>query len=153
MYPQKLQIAHNYWCILDICIIFFKNEFLLCKPFETTTKSCDIFEKVHLFIEIKKSSENICGVWTDDAPSWLRCRSGFKSLVHHESVKTIETDYMIHRQILGTKALPQELQNVMIHVINSANFFKAKPLNRRLFSKICNESNSSENVLLFHREL
>ena len=41
----------------------------------------------------------------------------------------------------------------MKNVINSVNFVKASALNSRLFSKLCNELDASNNVLLFHTEV
>jgi hypothetical protein len=131
-----------------------KTSFFFCKPLEMTTTARDIFNKIGSFLEnYNLSWENICGVCTDGAPSMLGCRSGFQRLVQNESPKVIGTHCMIHRQILATKTLPQELQEVMKNVVSSVNFVKASALNSRLFSKLCNELDASNNVLLFHTEV
>ena len=80
----------------------------------------------------------------------LGCRSGFQRLEQNEPPKVIGTHCMIHRQILATKTLPQELREVMKNVVNSVNFAKASALNSRLFTKLCNELGASNDVLLFH---
>ncbi|XP_034288737.2 protein FAM200B [Pantherophis guttatus] len=132
----------------------FKDEFLFCKPLETTTTARDVFDTVGSFLkEHKISWENVCGVCTDGAPAMLGCRSGFQRLVLNESPKVIRTHCMIHRQILATKTLPQELQEVMKSVINAVNFVKASSLNSRLFSQLCNELDAPNNALLFHTEV
>ncbi|KAM4696055.1 zinc finger BED domain-containing protein 5-like [Rhinophrynus dorsalis] len=132
----------------------FKDEFLFCKPLETTTTARDVFDTTGSFLEKHEISwEKVCGVCTDGAPAMLGCRSGFQSLVLNESPKVIGTHCMIHRQILATKTLPQELQEVMKSVVSAVNYVKASALNSRLFSKLCNELDSSNNVLLFHTDV
>ncbi|XP_040275585.1 protein ZBED8-like [Bufo bufo] len=132
----------------------FKDEFLFCKPLETTTTARDVFDKVGSFLkEHQISWEKVCGVCTDGAPAMLGCRSGFQRLVLNESPKVIGTHCMIHRQILATKTLPQNLQEVMKSVISCVNFVKASSLNSRLFSQLCNELDATHNALLFHTEV
>ncbi|XP_039175589.1 SCAN domain-containing protein 3-like [Crotalus tigris] len=131
----------------------FKDEFLFCKPLETTTTACDVFDKVGSFLkEHNISWGKVCGVCTDGAPAMLGCRSGFQRLVRNESPKVIGTHCMIHRQILATKMLPQELREVMKSIINCVNFVKASSLNTRLFSQLCNELDAPNNAL-FHTEV
>nr|XP_056706361.1 zinc finger BED domain-containing protein 5-like [Euleptes europaea] len=132
----------------------FKDEFLFCKPLETTTTARDVFDTVGSFLkEHKISWEKVCGVCTDGAPVMLGCRSGFQRLVLKESPKVIGIHCMIHRQILAMKTLPQELQEVMKSVISSVNFVKASTLNSRLFLQLCNELDAPNNALLFHTEV
>lgn len=55
-----------------------KEDFLFCKPLQTTTTAADIFELIDDFF--KKHSiewEKLCGVCTDGAPAMLGCKSGF----------------------------------------------------------------------------
>ncbi|XP_015685817.1 protein ZBED8-like, partial [Protobothrops mucrosquamatus] len=132
----------------------FKDEFLFCKPLETTTTARDVFDIVGSFLkEHKISWEKVCGVCTNGAPAILGCRSGFQRLVLNEAPKVIRTHCMIHSQILATKTLPQELQEVMKSVISSVNFVKASSLNSQLFSQLCNELDAPNNALLFHTEV
>ncbi|XP_054573034.1 LOW QUALITY PROTEIN: zinc finger BED domain-containing protein 5-like, partial [Eptesicus fuscus] len=131
----------------------FKDEFLFCKPLETTTAH-DVFDTVGSFLkEHKISWEKVCGVCTDGAPAMLGYRSGFQHLVLNESPKVIRTHCMIHWQILAMKTLPQELQEVMKSVISSVNFVKTSTLNSRLFAQLCNELDVLNNALLFYTEM
>ncbi|XP_034277935.1 zinc finger BED domain-containing protein 5-like isoform X1 [Pantherophis guttatus] len=132
----------------------FKDEFLFCKPLETTATGHDVFDTVGSFLkEHKISWEKVCGVCTNGASAMLGCRSGFQRLVLNESPKVIRTHCMIHWQILAMKTLPQELQEVMKSVISSVNFVKASSLNSQLFSQLCNELDAPNNALLFHTEV
>ncbi|XP_076803440.1 zinc finger BED domain-containing protein 5-like [Clavelina lepadiformis] len=129
----------------------FKDEFLFCKPLETTTTARDVFDTVGSFLQNHGIPwENVCGVCTDGAPAMLGCRSGFQRLVINASPKAIGTHCMIHRQVLATKTLPQEFQDTMKSVVSVVNFVKASASNSRLFSKVCSELDASNNVLLFH---
>jgi zinc finger BED domain-containing protein 5/7/8/9 len=60
---------------------------------------------------------------------------------------------MIHRQVLATKTLPQKFQEILKNVISAVNFVKASALNSRLFSKLCQELDASNDVLLFHTDV
>ncbi|XP_070275267.1 SCAN domain-containing protein 3-like [Myotis yumanensis] len=132
----------------------FKEEFLFCKPLETTTTARDVFDTVgSLLKENKISWEKVCGVCTDVAPAMLGCRSRFQRLVLNESLKVIGTHCMIHWQILAMKTLPQELQEVRKSIISCVNFVKASALNSRLFSQLCNELDVPNNALLIHTEV
>ncbi|XP_070599912.1 protein FAM200C-like [Erythrolamprus reginae] len=132
----------------------FKDEFLLCKPLETTTTAHDVFDTVGSFLKQHNISwGKVCGVCTDGASAVLGCLSGFQRLVMSESPNVIGTHSMIHWQTLATKTLPQELQEVMKRVISSVNFVKASNLNSRLFSQLCSALEAPNNALLFHTEV
>ena len=132
----------------------FKDEFLFCKPLETTTTAHDVFDTVGSFLQNHDIPwENVCGVCTDGAPAMLGCRSGFQRLVINASPKVIGTHCMIHRQVLATQTLPHEFQEIMKNVVSAVNFVKASALNSRLFSKLCSELDASNNVLLFHTDV
>ncbi|XP_075833987.1 protein FAM200C-like isoform X1 [Microtus pennsylvanicus] len=131
----------------------FKDEFLFCKPLETTATAHDVFDRVGSFLkEHKLSWEMVCGVCTDGAPAMLGCQSGFQRLVLNESPEVIGTHCMIHLHALAMKTLPQDLKEVMQSVIGSVNLVKANTLNSRLFSQLCNEFDAPNKALLFHTE-
>ena len=129
----------------------FNDEFLFCKPLETTTTACNVFNKVGSFQQNHDIPwGNVCGICTDDAPAVLGCRSGFQRLVITAPPKAIGTHCMIHQQVLATKTLPKEFQGIMKSVVSVVNFVKASASNSRLFSKLCGELDASNNVQLFH---
>ena len=111
-----------------------KMSFFFCKPLETTTTARDVFNKVGSFLQNHDIPwGNVCGVCTNSAPAMLGCRSGFQRLVINASPKAIGTHCMIRRQMLATKTLPQEFQDIMKSVVSAANFIKASASNSRLF--------------------
>ena len=131
-----------------------KDEFLFCKPLETTTTARDVFDTVWSFLQYHDIPwGNVCGVCTDGAPAMLRCRSGFQRLVINALPKAIGTHCMIHRQLLATKSLPQEFQDIMKSVVSVVNFVKTSASSCRLFSKLRSELDASNNVLLFHTDV
>ena len=132
----------------------FKDEFLFCKPLETTTTARNVFDTVGSFLQNHDIPwGNVCGVCTDGPPAMLGCRSGFQRLVINASSKAIGTHCMIHRQVLATKTLPQEFQHIMKSIVRVVNFVKTSTSNSRLFSKLCSELDASNNVLLFHTDV
>ena len=55
-----------------------KEEFLFCKPLETSTTATDIFDLIdEFFKEHKIKWKNLCGVCTDGAPAMLGCKARF----------------------------------------------------------------------------
>ena len=132
----------------------FKDEFLFCKPLETTTTARDVFDTVGSFLQNHYILwGNVCGVCTDGAPAMLGCRSGFQRLVIN-APKAIGAHCMIHRQVLATKALPQESQDIMKSVVSVVNFVKTSASNSRLFSiELFIELDASNNVLLLHTDV
>ena len=59
----------------------------------------------------------------------------------------------IYRQVLTTKTLPQEFQDIMKSAVSVVNFVKTSASNSRLFSKLCSELDAFNNVLLFHTDV
>ena len=57
---------------------------------------------------------------------------------------------MIHREALAAKELSNELDNAMKRVVSLVSFVKISPLRERIFAKVCNESATEHDVLLFY---
>ncbi|KAK1346479.1 hypothetical protein QTO34_000335 [Cnephaeus nilssonii] len=137
---SQLLVYMNFWRVLSRSGDF-KDEFLFCKPFETTATARDVFDTVGSFLKEHKIS------WEKDVDL------DFNVWLLNESPKVIRTHCMIHRQILATKTLPQELQEVMKNIVSSVNFVKVSTLNSRLFLQLCNDLDAPNNALLFHTEV
>jgi len=59
----------------------------------------------------------------------------------------------IHREVLVSKNLPDNLKMVLNTSVKIVNFIKARPLQSRLFEKLCEEMGSFHKSLLLHTEV
>ena len=134
----------------------FKEEFLLCRELETTTKAQDVFEFINRFFKNKIEWKNLCGVCTDGAPAMLGSRSGFQKLVKDRSPEVTSIHCMNHRQALACKTMPPQLLKVMTLVIkmtNVINFIKSSAFIAHLFRELCEGMTASHQTLLFHTQV
>ena len=78
----------------------FKENFMFCNTIDSTTRGEDIFNKVSNFFERKRLSwNNVCGCTTDETPSMLGRRSGFRGQVVEKNSKTKHLHCMLHRYV------------------------------------------------------
>jgi hypothetical protein len=59
----------------------------------------------------------------------------------------------IHREALATKGMPDSLKDVLDTTVKMIHFVKARPLNSRAFSTLCNDMGSDHATLLQHTEV
>jgi hypothetical protein len=59
----------------------------------------------------------------------------------------------IHREALALKGMPPEFKTVLDNAVKEVNFIKARPLNNRLFSVLCDEMGSEYTQLMLHSEI
>ena len=131
-----------------------EEEFLFCKPLETTTKAEDVMAVVSTFFgEMNLSWKNIVGVCSDGAPAMLGSRSGFISLVKHKNPNVLGTHCFIHRQALASKTMPSSLSANLAIVIKVVNYIKSGASNTRLFRQICEGMDATHQCLLFHTQV
>ena len=60
---------------------------------------------------------------------------------------------MIHREVLVAKRLAQSLSEILSSCVKIVNSIKARPLQSRMFSKLCDELGSEHSSLLLHTEI
>jgi hypothetical protein len=59
----------------------------------------------------------------------------------------------IHREALVSKSMPDDLKNVLNIAVKIVNLIKSRPLQTRLFEKLCEEMGSNHKSLLLHTEV
>ena len=63
------------------------------------------------------------------------------------------THCSIYREALASRAMPNTLKTVLDQSVKLVNFIKARALNSRMFTIICNEMGSEHKKLLLHTEV
>uniref|UniRef100_A0A8C4X858 HAT C-terminal dimerisation domain-containing protein n=1 Tax=Erpetoichthys calabaricus TaxID=27687 RepID=A0A8C4X858_ERPCA len=63
------------------------------------------------------------------------------------------THCSLHREALVSKALPNDFKTVLNTAVKIVNYIKTKPLQARLFQKLCEEMGSLHTSLLLHTEV
>ena len=123
-----------------------KEEFLMCKSLETTTKVVNVLEKMdHFFQQNNISWNHVGSICTDGAPSMLGATLVKKRAPHIHCA--------LHQHALASKTLPEYLKAVLKHVIECVNFIRARALNHRLFKVVCDQMGSEHTVLLYHTDV
>ncbi|XP_067139344.1 zinc finger BED domain-containing protein 5-like [Centruroides vittatus] len=63
------------------------------------------------------------------------------------------THCFLHRHALVTKNMPENLNQILCEAAKLVNFIKSRPLQNRLFAKLCDEMGENKKSLLFHTEV
>ena len=127
---------------------------LFCKALPLHTKGEDIFQCLDTFFNEHAIPWDKCaGICTDGAAANTGVNSGVVKRVKDKVPGTTWTHCFLHRQALAAKALSETLHDTLDSVVKCVNYIKARPLNQRLFSCICNEMGADHTSLLFHTEV
>ena len=93
------------------------------------------------------------GICTDGAASMTGKHSGAVARIREKVPNIIQTHCMIHREVLAAKHLGQSFCDVLSSCVKIVNSIKARPLQSRMFSKLCDELGSEHSSLLLHTEV
>ena len=74
---------------------------------------------------------------------------GFAAMVKRQNPAIEITHCCIHREAFMVKVLPTELSETMNDCIRVVNFIKARALNSRIFSLLCEEMGSHQSLLFY----
>ena len=77
---------------------------------------------------------------------------GFVSLVQKENPSVVQTHYFLHREVLVSQAIPDDLSQVLKQVVQMVNFFKMRSKKSRFFKKICVDMDSRHKRLILRTE-
>ena len=79
------------------------------------------------------------GICTDGANAMTGRHSGVVMRVQAIAPDATWVYCSIHREALAAKGMPDSLKDVLDTTVKMVNFVKARPLNSRVFSALCND--------------
>ena len=131
-----------------------REEFVFCKPLQTTATAGDIFNLVKEFFKYYNINISFIGfICTDGAPAMLGNHSGFAALLKKEVPTLKVTHCMIHRQVLASKSMPESMKNVFDTCIKMVNFIRKHDTNHRIFQSFCDEMSDEHCILVYHTDI
>lgn len=125
------------------------EEILFCKTLERRTTGRDIFHLLDSYIEASGLDWTCVSVCSDGAAAMTGKISGVTSLIKQKAPHAVATHCMLHREALA-KRIDNELNQVLQELIQVVNFIKARPMEYRLFTLLCNEMGAHFEGLLLH---
>ena len=129
------------------------EDFLFCKPFEGRTTSIEIFKVLNDFIEQNGISWEKCvGVCSDGARAMTGRHGGVVTRIQSVAPNTVFIHCSIHREPLAAKRLQSSSKDVLDNAIKVVNLIKARALNSRMFTIMCNDMGAKHDKLL-HTEV
>ena len=130
------------------------EEPLFCKALQLHTRGEDMFKIIDgVFHNNSISWDKCAGICTDGAAACTGINSGVVKRVKDKAPNVQWTHCFLHRQALVAKSLSEELHDTLNCVIKCVNYLKARPLNQRLCSCLCDEMGADHIGLLLHTEV
>ncbi len=137
----------------------FKNEgeimenYFCCKELPETTKGHDVFSILSSYLESYGLPWNRCfGICIDGAPSVIGSVQGFVSRMKEKNPEVITTHCFLHREVLVSKTIGHDLQQVLDINVNVVNFIKQCCPKSRLFARLCENMQKDLVACLLHTE-
>lgn len=132
----------------------FQEEFLCCKELPQSTTAGEIFRVLNEYITGHGLLWERCiGICTDGAAAMTGRHSGVVARVKAVAPDVQGTHCIIHREVLASKRLSPELNEVLSTVVKMVNFIKANATNSRIFTALCDEMGAEHHHLLLHAEV
>uniref|UniRef100_A0A8D0A9E2 DUF4371 domain-containing protein n=1 Tax=Sander lucioperca TaxID=283035 RepID=A0A8D0A9E2_SANLU len=129
-----------------------EEDFLFCKPLRTTAEA--LFDMLNGFITEHGIDWSRCvGITMDGAAAMVGQHSGLVKRVQAVAPQAKSIHCSIHREALAAKRMPPDLKTVLDEAVKTVNFIKARPLNSRLFSVLCDEMGREHRQLLLHTKV
>ena len=130
------------------------EDFLFCKPLEGRTTGVEIFKVLNDFIEQNGISWEKCvGVCSDGARAMTGRHSGVVTQIQSVAPNAVFTHCSIHREALAARTLQSSFKDVLDNAIKVVILIKARALNSRMFTIICNDIGAEHDKLLLHTEV
>jgi hypothetical protein len=170
-YREKLQISLEVLTLLDesadiiskaqlLAFVRFENKGEImencccCKELPETNKGQDIFNILSSYLESCGLSWSRCvGICTDGGPLMIGSIKDFVTLVKEKNPDVITTHCFLHREVLVSKTIGEDLKQVLDVAVNMVNFIKQRPLKSRMFAKLSENMQKEHVTLLQHTEV
>lgn len=143
----------RYECDRDTSI---KENMLFCKTVPGHATGQCLFD---VFYEATRNYTNIdwtkcIAVCSDGAKAITGKNSGLMKILKDRLIPRAEwTHCFLHRHALVAKNMPENLNQILCEAVKMVNFIKSRPLQNRLFAKLCDEMGENKKSLLFHTEV
>lgn len=119
------------------------KDMLFCEPIIRGTSE-EIFNTLDSYVNKKGLDWVKCvGLCTDGARAMCGKNSSVVTRMLEVSPNALWTHCNIHREVLVSKHMPDNLKNVLNTSVKIVNFIKTRPLQSRLFEKLCEEMGNS----------
>lgn len=139
-YPHEHQIIENIFCC--------------CAIPERTTGEQIFFVIDNKLKEMELEWISVVGVCTDGASAMTGPKSGLAKRISDVANPDFESNHcVLHRESLASKSLSDGLNTTLTSAVKMINYIKMRPLQGRIFAKICMESDSEHYSLLLHTEV
>ncbi len=128
------------------------ENYFCCKELLETTKGHNVFNILSSYLESCGLSWDRCiGICTDGAPSLTGSAQGFVSRLKEKNPEVITTHCFLHREVLVSKTVGDDLKQVLDITANMVNFIKQCPLKSHMFARLC-KNMQKDHMMLLHTE-
>lgn len=139
-HPHENKMIENIFCCLSL-------------P-ERTTGEQIFFAIDEKFKEMELEWTSLVGVCTDGAAAMIGKNRGLAKRMSDVANPDFESSHCIlHRESLASKGLSSELNDTLLCAVKLMNNIKMKPLQSRIFAKICSDEDSDHHTLLLHTDV
>uniref|UniRef100_K7GA61 DUF4371 domain-containing protein n=1 Tax=Pelodiscus sinensis TaxID=13735 RepID=K7GA61_PELSI len=131
-----------------------QKDLLFCKPLPTKTTAAEIFKLINEFIIQSDIDWKKCvGLSSDEARPMAGSHTGLVLRFRTVAPDCVWVHCSSHREALVVKTMPSLLSSTLQECVKFINYIKARPLNSRIFTALCNELGSEHEHLLLHCEI
>ena len=126
---------------------------LLCEPIRRSTSE-EIFNTVDTYIRTKSLDwHKYIRICTHGARAMCGRNSSVVTRILERNPNASWTHCNLHWAALVSKYISDDFKNVLKTSVKTVNFIKSKPLQSRLFEKLCKEMGNNYKFLLLHTEI
>jgi hypothetical protein len=105
------------------------------------------------FLSTDLKMSDCISICTDGAANMTVRHAGLVAKMKHVAPNIQNTHCMVHREMLASKIMSAEFNQVLTTAVKTVNFIKSRSLNSRLFAMMCDEMGSTHRMLLLHAEV